>query len=216
MQDGVRPGPEHLLARRATYRAGLRIYKGISKPAQPGQGALLKVTSAEEFAEFAVAASPRLRRMAFLLCGNWHTAEDLTQTALTRVFASWRKIRRHDAAHAYATRTLVNTYLADKRVKRAPEFLTGTPPEHQAEAPPPETRIVVLSALASLPPQTRAVVMLRYWADLSVDQVAEMLGCSPGTVKSQSARGLDKLRAVLGPPLTEPRRPEQQPSERRR
>lgn len=174
------------------------------------------MTSAEDFAEFAAAASPRLRRMAFLLCGNWHTAEDLTQTALTRVFASWRKIRRRDAAHAYATRILVNAYLADKRVKRPPEVLTSTLPEPRAETPLPETRIVVLAALASLPPQSRAVVMLRYWADLSVDQVADMLGCSPGTVKSQSARGLDKLRAVLGTPLTEPRRPSASPSSRKR
>ena len=64
--------------------------------------------------------------------------------------------------------------------------------------PAPETRIVVLNALASLPPKSRAVVVLRYWADLSVDQVAAVLGCSPGNVKSQSARALSKLRTVLG------------------
>jgi DNA-directed RNA polymerase specialized sigma subunit, sigma24 homolog len=59
------------------------------------------VTNATEFAEFASAASPRLRRMAFLLCGNWHTAEDLTQTALAKVFASWPRVRRQEAVHAY-------------------------------------------------------------------------------------------------------------------
>jgi len=72
------------------------------------------MTPADEFVEFAQAAAPRLRRTAFLLCGDWHTAEDLTQSALAKVFVSWRRIRRRDAAHAYATRTLVNTYLADK------------------------------------------------------------------------------------------------------
>jgi hypothetical protein len=70
------------------------------------------VTSAEEFIEFATAASSQLQRTAFLLCGDWHTAEDLVQATLAKVFVSWRRIRRRDAAHAYATRTLVNTYLA--------------------------------------------------------------------------------------------------------
>jgi RNA polymerase sigma-70 factor (sigma-E family) len=161
------------------------------------------VTAAEEFTEFAETASPRLRRMAFLLCGDWHTAEDLAQTALAKVFVSWRKIRRRDAVHAYATRTLVNTYLAQKRRKSNSEVLSDRLPERPAELCAPETRIVVLDALATLPPRCRAVVVLRYWADLSVDQAAAVLGCSPGSVKSQTARGLDKLRAVLGEAMNE-------------
>ncbi len=163
--------------------------------------------SAEEFAEFAAAASPRLRRMAFLLCGDWHTAEDLVQTTLTKVFVSWRKIRRQDAEHAYASRTLVNTYLAGKRLKRSEEILTSRVPERSVWLPPPETRIVVLNALATLPPRSRAVVVLRYWADLSVDEVAAMLGCSPGNVKSQSARALSKLRPMLDDLAAEPGSP---------
>jgi RNA polymerase sigma-70 factor (sigma-E family) len=159
------------------------------------------VTAAEEFIEFAEVTSPRLRRTAFLLCGDWHTAEDLVQTTLAKVFVSWRKIRRQDAAHAYAARTLVNTYLADKRLKRVAEVLTGRLPERPVESPPPELRIVVLEALATLPPRGRAVVVLRYWEDMSVEQVAAVLGCSQGNVKSQSARALDKLRAVLGDAL---------------
>jgi RNA polymerase sigma-70 factor (sigma-E family) len=159
------------------------------------------VTAAEEFIEFATGASPRLRRTAFLLCGNWHTAEDLAQATLTKMFVSWRRISRHDAVYAYANRTLVNTYLADRRRMRAREWLTGWLPEAAASAsaePQPELRMVVLDALATLPPKMRVVVVMRYWADLSVDQVAALLGCSPGNVKSQSARGLDKLRVVLG------------------
>lgn len=155
------------------------------------------MTPAEEFVEFAAAASPRLRRMAFLLCGDWHLSEDLVQTTLAKVFVSWRKIRRQDAEHAYAARTLVNTYLADKRLKRSQEIITNRLPEHAIEPPAPETRIVVLDALATLPPKSRAVVVLRYWGDLSVDQVAATLGCSPGNVKSQSARALSKLRTAL-------------------
>jgi RNA polymerase sigma-70 factor (sigma-E family) len=156
------------------------------------------VTSVEQqFSEFATLAAPRLRRTAFLLCGDWHTAEDLAQTALAKVFVSWRRISRKDAAQAYATRTLVNSYLADRRHKRATEVLLRRLPDRAVPPPAPELRLVVLGALAALPPRSRAVVVLRYWEDLSVEQVADLLGCSAGNVKSQSARGLDKLRALL-------------------
>jgi RNA polymerase sigma-70 factor (sigma-E family) len=161
------------------------------------------VRSAEgEFAEFAETASPQLRRTAFLMCGNWHTAEDLAQTTLAKMFVSWRKIKRRGAVHAYARRTLVNTYLDDERLKRSGEILTDRFPDRGAETPALETRLVVRAALAALPPRARAVVVLRYWEDLSVDQVADVLGCSPGNVKSHTARALDKLRAVLGEPMS--------------
>ncbi len=91
-----------------------------------------ELTPTEEFVEFAHAAAPRLRRTAFLLCGDWHTAEDLCQSALAKVFVSWRRIRRRDAAYAYATRTLVNTHLADLRLKRVDEVLTGRVPDRPA------------------------------------------------------------------------------------
>ena len=165
------------------------------------------MTSAEEFIEFAAAASPRLRRTAFLLCGDWHAAEDLAQTTLAKMFVSWRRITQPDAAHAYATRTLINVYLAGRRRKRAVELLTSRLPDRPVEAQAPELRIVVLDALAALPPKARAVVVLRYWEDLSVEQVAELLGCSTGNVKSQSARSLDKLRALLGAAAAEECRP---------
>jgi RNA polymerase sigma-70 factor (sigma-E family) len=155
------------------------------------------VTPTDEFVEFAQAAAPRLRRTAFLLCGDWHAAEDLCQSALAKVFVSWRRISRQDAAHAYATRTLVNTYLADRRLRRVEEVLTARVPDRPAETAGPEDRLLALSALAALPARARAVVVLRYWEDLSVEQAAEVLGCTPGNVKSQSARALDKLRAGL-------------------
>ena len=150
----------------------------------------------EEFTEFAAAAAARLRRTAFLLCGDWHTAEDLTQATLARMFVSWRRISRQDAVYAYASRTLVNAYLSDRR-RRGREMLTGWLPETAVEPRGCEVRMVVLEALATLPPKMRVVVVMRYWADMSVEQVADLLGCSTGTVKSQSARALGKLRAVL-------------------
>ena len=168
----------------------------------------------QEFAEFAAASAPRLRRAAFLLCGDWHTAEDLAQTALAKVFVSWRKVRRQDAVYAYATRTLFNCYLADKRLRRSTEILTGQLPDGPAVLPAPETRMVVLDALATLPPRSRAVVVLRYWADLSVDQAADVLGCSPGTVKTLGSRARDKLRAVLGDALADPGPPPHPPGDR--
>ena len=173
------------------------------------------MTPDEEFAEFAETASPQLRRTAFLLCGNWHTAEDLVQTTLAKVFVSWRKIQRRDAARSYAARTLVNTYLADKRSKRNSELITDRIPERPVQAHAPETRMVVLSVLATLPPRARAVVVLRYWEDLSVDQVAAVLGCSPGNVKSLGAAALGKLRAVIDEALTGDELPERHPDQRR-
>ena len=158
----------------------------------------------DEFVQFAEAVAPRLRRTAFLLCGDWHTAEDLAQTTLAKVFASWRRIRRRDAVNAYAMRTLLNTYLADSRKKRPAEVLTGRLPEPLVPAPSPELRMAVLEALAMLPPKARAVVVLRYWADQSIEETATLLGCSPGNVKSQSARALDKLRLLLDGIATEP------------
>ena len=142
------------------------------------------MTNATEFAEFASAASPRLRRMAFLLCGNWHTAEDLAQTTLAKVFASWPRIRRQDAVHAYATRTLVNTFLADRRLRRSGEILTDQLPDRPAGGPAPETRIVVLDALATLPPRSRATVAETSAGSGSIGAMREIDGCTVGDAGS--------------------------------
>ena len=156
-----------------------------------------------EFTSFAQAVSSRLLGTAYLLCGDWHTAEDLTQTALAKVYASWPRISRKDAALAYARRTLLNTYLADRHRKRWGEVLTSEVPEVPATAPDSEMKLTLTYALAMLPPSARAIVVLRYWEDMTVEQVAMVVGCSVGNVKSQSARGLDKLRQLLGPALAE-------------
>jgi RNA polymerase sigma-70 factor (sigma-E family) len=156
----------------------------------------------EEFASFATAVAPRLRRTAYLMCGNWHTAEDLTQTTLTRMFASWGRIMRRDGLSAYALQTLVNAYRAERRRRWSGELPTAELPEQSGPADAPEGRLDLMAALAELPPKARAIVVLRYWSDLSIDQVAELLGCSPGNVKSQSARALQRLRELIGEDLT--------------
>ncbi len=156
----------------------------------------------DEFASFAAAAAPRLRRTAYLMCGNWHSAEDLTQITLTKLFASWNRIRRHDNLSNYATRTLLNAYLAERRRRSWTELPTADPPERAARIDCPEQRMDIMAALAELPPRARAVVVLRYWSDQSIEQVADLLGCSPGNVKSQSARALQRLRQLMGEDLT--------------
>ncbi len=156
------------------------------------------ITADDDFARFAEVAFPRLQRIAFLLCGDWHTAEDLAQITLAKVFAARRRILRSDAIDAYARKTLLNAYLADSKRKRHTEVLASGVPDRAVDVPGPELRLAIMDALATLPPKARAVVILRYWEDLSVDQVAAVLGCSVGTVKSQSARALDKLRSLLG------------------
>jgi RNA polymerase sigma-70 factor (sigma-E family) len=156
-----------------------------------------------EFTSFAEAAAPRLLETAFLLCGNWQAAEDLTQTTLAKVFAAWNRIRSLDAAPAYARRTLLNFYFLEYRKKRLREVLSGDIwdlPERATEPKTPELRMELTAALAALPPKARAVVVLRYWEDMSIDQVAAQLGCSAGNVKSQSNRALEKLRKLLGDP----------------
>ncbi len=156
-----------------------------------------------EFTEFAAAEMARLRRTAYLLCGDWHAAEDLTQIALTRTLLAWRRISKQENAHAYAHRTLVNAYLGQRRTRKSGEIPVEMLPEPAGRPGTAELRVVMLAALAALPPQARAVVVLRYWEDLSIEQVAAILRCSTGNVKSQSARALRKLRDVLGQSLPE-------------
>jgi len=167
----------------------------------------------DEFTSFAETASSGLLATAFLLCGDWHTAQDLTQTTLARVFAAWRRIRDKDAVHAYARRTLLNAYFVECRRRRRGEVLTADAsqlPRRQVEAHAPELRLALMTALGTLPPQARAVVVLRYWEDMSIEQVASLLNCSAGNVKSQSSRALAKLRQLLGEDASDPRAPRSQ------
>ena len=148
--------------------------------------------------EFMSAAAPRLRRTAYLLCGDWHAAQDLTQATLVRVFVGWHRSRDPGNAHAYAQRTLVNSYLAGRRRKSSTEVVSGELADRAGPQGTADLRLVLMQALGVLTPRARAVVVLRYWEDRSIDQVAALLGCSAGNVTSQSARALAKLRVHLG------------------
>ncbi|MEP9364397.1 SigE family RNA polymerase sigma factor [Nocardioides sp. CN2-186] len=158
-----------------------------------------------EFVAFTRAHRTDLVRTATLLCaGDEAFAEDVVQTTLTRLYLSWSRVRRADSALAYARRSLTHAFIDEaRRAHRRRETTLADPANALAVEPAtpgsdPELREIVLSALASLGPRQRAVVVLRHWHDLDVAETAKALGCSPGTVKSQNARALAHLRDVLG------------------
>ena len=149
------------------------------------------------FDEFATAAWPRLRRSAYLLTGDHHLAEDLTQTALVRTYAHWRRVRRADAL-AYTRRVLVNLNI-DRIRRRHGTFDVGdTLLETMASRP--DTRVderdEAVRLLRTLTARERQVVVLRHYFDLSEAEVAHELGVTKGTVKSTLARALAKLRVT--------------------
>ncbi|EID55070.1 SigE family RNA polymerase sigma factor [Saccharomonospora xinjiangensis] len=151
-----------------------------------------------EFSRFFVERAQNLRATAYMLCGDWHRAEDITQAALTKLYVVWPKLAKHDALVSYARKVVIRTFLAEnRRLWRRRERLTHDLPEQVAHEGETEQRMLVRAALSRVPPRQRAVLVLRYWEDLSVEQTAAVLGCSNGTVKSQTARGLAALRRAL-------------------
>lgn len=157
----------------------------------------------EAFAEYFATRSGAMRGTAYLLCGDWHRAEDLVQTAFVKLYRVWNRISRHEVLDSYVRQILIRTFLDERRRgwwRR--ERVGGENTEQAAPPDSPESRLVLLQALASVAPRQRAVLVLRYWEDLSIEDVATLLECSPGTVKSQAARGLDTLRGLLAPTYT--------------
>ena len=151
----------------------------------------------QEFAEYVERRSGSLRSGAFLLCGNWHDAEDLVQTALLRLYRVWDRVHGVDALDAYVRAIVVRAFLDEKRRPWRRERAMTALPETPDRPPDIEERLVVQAALATVPPGQRAVLVLRFWEDLSVEQTAAILGISVGTVKSQTQDGRATLRAAL-------------------
>lgn len=149
---------------------------------------------ADEFSEFMLGRWPSLVRFGYGLTGDLGRAEDLAQTALIRAFAAWPKVRRVANPDAYVRRIMINSLRTSFRRRRVPEQLTASPPDVAGPASGDLLSGELLAALLSLPAGQRAVVVLRYWLDLSEAETAESLGCSVGNVKSQGARALAKLR----------------------
>lgn len=152
----------------------------------------------QEFAEFFSARFEGARRIAYAMCGSWPDAEEIAQSAFVKMYARWPKIRI-ETVDAYLRTVLTRVFLDTKRRGRAREQVVAELPE--TIAPPdagPAERLALRAALLTVPPGQRAVLVLRFVADLSIPQVAEILGCTAGTVKSQTARGLTALRAAYG------------------
>ncbi len=158
----------------------------------------------ENFDAFVQARSPALLRTAFLLTGDAHLAQDLLQTALAKVWRSWRRIERSGSAEAYARRVLVTTASSWWRRRWHGERPTGDLPEPPSsgagsgELDAVDARLVLLAALRRLPARQRVAVVLRYYEDLSDEAVAELMGTTASSVRSQAVRGLAKLRVDGG------------------
>jgi RNA polymerase sigma-70 factor (sigma-E family) len=154
----------------------------------------------DEFTRFATARLGPLRRVAYLLCQDWQRADDLVQIAITRLYVRWERARTMEHPDAYARAILVREFLAERRSGWARRVVLGAAvPDAAGPRQDSETALDMRAALASLPPRQRATIVLRYYCDLNVEQTAQLLGCSAGTVKSQTAKALDALRAWLGP-----------------
>jgi RNA polymerase sigma-70 factor (sigma-E family) len=148
------------------------------------------------FESFLHSRHRELLRFAHVLTGDAHSAQDLLQESLERVGIGWRRIRQQDDPEGYVRRTMVRRHLNRIRALRR-ERLTDTPPERvHTDAEPRDAALWRL--LGTLPKRQRTVLVLRFYLDQSEAQVAELLGCSVGTVKSNGSRGMAKLRAALG------------------
>ncbi|MFI9009994.1 SigE family RNA polymerase sigma factor [Actinosynnema sp. NPDC053489] len=150
-----------------------------------------------EFVAFVRARRPDVRRTAYLLCGDWHLAEDLAQTTLLKLYRAWTRVVRLDAVDAYWRKVLLRTAIDHGRPLKRQERPVASLPDVPGSEADPGGGVDVRAALASLPPGQRAAVVLRYWEDRSVAQTARLLKCSQGTVKSQCAKGLAALRREL-------------------
>jgi RNA polymerase sigma-70 factor (sigma-E family) len=162
------------------------------------------MTAAEaDYEDFVGATAPALRRTAYLMCGDWHRAEDATQDALVKVYLRWSRLERGGALRGYAHRAVTTAVIDQSRRPWRRERSTDAPPAAAAtgDAGDPtrgtDRRLAVVGALRQLAPRQRACVVLRYYADLPVAEVAGILGVDPGTVKSQTARALARLRTAL-------------------
>ncbi|WP_327069762.1 SigE family RNA polymerase sigma factor [Kitasatospora sp. NBC_01302] len=171
-----------------------------------------------DFLEFATARGGQLYQTAYLLTGgDRHLAEDLVQEALSRMFVRWKRLCRLENPAGYAQTVLVNTFLSMRRRRSSTERTISEFPEVAVTDADPTTRVTLLRALQELSAPDRAVVVLRFWEDRSVEETASMLSLSSTAVRSRSHRALAKLRTRLGDSFAErlqaqpQRQPQQQP-----
>jgi RNA polymerase sigma-70 factor (sigma-E family) len=155
-------------------------------------------STTDDFEEFARARTPQLYRTAWLLTGDRHHAEDLVQETLAKMFRAWKGLQRIENPPAYAQTVLARTFISQRRRRSWGEQPTSSMPEQADRANDPALRISLQSALAELSPLDRAVLVLRFFEDRSVEQVALDLGKNAGAIRTRTSRALERLRAVLG------------------
>ncbi|MCX4549182.1 SigE family RNA polymerase sigma factor [Streptomyces sp. NBC_01387] len=161
---------------------------------------------ADDFREFAAGRANHLFRSACLLTsGDTHLAEDLVQETLGRMYGLWGRVARIGNPAGYAQTVLVRTFLAHQRRRSSTERPVGELPERAVPGggDDPELRVALLAALSALAPKDRAVVVLRYWEDRSIEETADALHLSSAAVRSRSVRALARLREQLGGSLAE-------------
>jgi RNA polymerase sigma-70 factor (sigma-E family) len=157
----------------------------------------------DEYTEYVSARLMSLRRVAYLLCQDWHRADDLVQATITQLYVHWGRARAAEHIDAYARTVMVREFLSERRSAWSRRVrLSGHVPEATASAADHDTLLDLRAALAAVPPRQRATLVLRFFCDLNVEQTARVLGCSAGTVKSQTAKGLAALRRSLDPQET--------------
>ena len=153
-----------------------------------------------EYTEYVAARLSSLRRLAGVLCGDWGRADDLVQATLTKLYVHWGRVRVADHPDAYARTVLVRESIRERRSVWARRVSLGGPVgDAPAAAVDQDVLLDLRAAVAALPARQRATLVLRFYCDLNVEQAAEVLGCSPGTVKSQTAKALAAVRRTLGP-----------------
>ena len=153
----------------------------------------------EDFMQFVRDRSLALRRTAYLLCGSWATGDDLVQEALAKIYVAWPRISSPAAVESYTRTTMLRTYLNHQR-KYAREVTLSAVPERPVDDRDTALTVTLSGLLRELPSKQRAVLVLRFYQDLSVPQIATELGIPEGTVKSQLSRGLATMRTQLGEP----------------
>jgi RNA polymerase sigma-70 factor (sigma-E family) len=156
----------------------------------------------QEFLEFVQSQAAALHRMAYLLCGDWHLADDLVQETLAKSFRHWSRVQRAGNPDAYVRRMLVNEsrrYWRRHRNAAVPVNVTAQDLGVPDDAAAVTNRLALFQALLSLPARQRATIVLRYLEGMSERETAAVLGCSEGTVKSQACRALGSLRTYLEP-----------------
>lgn len=151
----------------------------------------------EEFTAFVVAASPQLHRKAWLLTTSSAAADDLLQTALAKAYVNWRRVSNADDPTAYVSGIVMKTFLSDRRRRSSSELAVAEIDDVASASDDPALRLTLLAALRTLAPLDRAVVVLRYWEDRSVEETAHTLGLSSAAVKNRSLRALAVLRTEL-------------------